>query len=53
MKEREVIIDGELIICEYHIKLTPTYDRIHFHPGKQDIAEGKIIIGIFAKHLNT
>jgi hypothetical protein len=53
MKEREVIINGESIICEYHTKLTLTHDRIHFHQGKHDIADGKIIIGIFAKHLTT
>lgn len=53
MREREVIIDGETVVCEYHTKLTNTYDRIHFHIGKQGIAEGKVIIGIFADHLTT
>lgn len=53
MKEREVIINNELVVCEWHTKLTPTYDRIHFHPGKMNIADGKIIIGIFAEHLST
>ena len=53
MKEREVIINGKSIICEYHTKLNPRYDRIHFHQGAQDIADGKIIIGIFARHLTT
>jgi hypothetical protein len=53
MQEREVIIDGETIVCEYHTKLTPTYDRIHFHPGRQGVAGGKIIVGIFAEHLTT
>ena len=53
MGEREVVIDGETVVCEYHTKLTNTYDRIHFYPGRQGVAEGKIIIGIFAEHLTT
>ena len=53
MQEREVFIDDERVVCDYHTKLTNTYDRIHFHPGTQGVAEGKIIIGIFAEHLTT
>lgn len=67
IKQREVEIDrvtigtravsvGEKVPCEWHTKITPTADRIHFHPGdtsEEKIAEGKIIVGIFAEHLDT
>ncbi len=53
MKEREVVVDNVALCCEWHTKLTPTHDRIHFHQGEEDVADGKIVIGIFAEHLST
>lgn len=52
-KQRKINIDKQEVICELHLKLSPTKNRIHFHPGKPGIAGGKIIIGIFHEHLTT
>jgi len=54
-KARIVAVNGQEVICEWHIKISPTHDRIHFAFDKTDrqIVEGKIIIGIFSRHLPT
>jgi len=70
MKERDVIVDvvhvgrrtlsvGRTVTCEWHTKISPLVDRIHFHPGlggapqdRRPPAEGRVIIGIFAEHLS-
>ncbi len=52
-RQREVTAEGIFLRCEWHTKLTPTYDRIHFHQGMPGILKGRIIIGIFAEHLGT
>jgi len=48
------------LICEPHTKLTQSglpgdntfrFDRIYFHQGKPDIAEGKILIAHIGEHL--
>ncbi len=71
MKEREGAVSHVLVgrrslpiettlMCEWHTKLTPTTDRIHFHPGidapeeaKKDKAarEKLLIVGMFVDHL--
>jgi hypothetical protein len=53
MRERKVMIDAHTLHCEWHCKLDPTENRIHFHPGRPGIAAGKVVIGIFAAHLPT
>jgi hypothetical protein len=52
-KQRKITIAGQDLYCELHLKLEPTKNRIHFHPGQPDIADGKVIIGIFHEHLPT
>lgn len=68
MREREVAVSNVLsgrrsllvrrtVTCEWHTKITPVSDRIHFHPGlggapESRPAEGKVIVGIFARHLS-
>jgi hypothetical protein len=49
MREREVEFNGKLVICEWHSKLRPNIDRIHFAFG--DEFREKILIGIFTSHL--
>ena len=62
MKERDVAVDGvqvgrralrvgKTVRCEWHTKIKPTADRIHFHPGEAEVAEGRLIVGLFADHL--
>jgi len=64
MKERDVGVDyvsvggrtirvGQTVRCEWHTKIKPTTDRIHFHPGADGVAEGRLIVGIFAGHLTV
>jgi len=53
MREREINVGGITLVCEWHTKLSSTYDRIHFHEGRPNVADGKIIIGIFSNHLRT
>jgi hypothetical protein len=58
MKERQVefrdVKIGEVrlgninVNCEWHLKLEPDRDRVHFYFGYQ-----KILIGIFSEHLST
>lgn len=50
---RTVVINGVSIICDWHTKIKPDIDRIHFRPGNPKVANGRIIIGIFADHLTT
>ena len=51
MKAREIVVQGTVITCEWHSKLHPNIDRIYFHPGKPELANNRIIVGIFADHL--
>lgn len=62
MKERDVIIekkhangsiDKHIVRCEWHLKIHPTRDRIHFHFGIPAVAGDKIIVGIFCDHLTV
>jgi hypothetical protein len=52
MKQREVVIDGETIICEWHTKLARHTGRIHFHPGEDGVLGGRLVVGLFARHLD-
>ncbi|QOL48454.1 hypothetical protein [Massilia litorea] len=59
MKEREINIAGEKILCEWHTKLQPTYGRIHFYArsyANEKVAKAvnkKVIVGVIAAHLTT
>ncbi len=59
MKERWVSIGGESVLCEWHTKLQPQIDRIHFNIGSSlshsvsNITKGKVVIGIFTDHLTV
>lgn len=49
MRAREVEFNGIAVICEWHTKLKPNIDRIHFAFGNE--FGDKILIGIFVDHL--
>jgi hypothetical protein len=51
MHLREVEFNGDKIICEWHTKLRPEIDRIHFAFGGS--FGDKVLIGIFVDHLPT
>jgi hypothetical protein len=53
MEQRRVTIDGWRVLCEWHTKLEPHRDRIYFHPGSSDVANGRLVVGIFHQHLPT
>ena len=52
MRLRDVEYGGEVYRCEWHSKLEPHRNRIHFHVigGK---GEPEVLIGIFHEHLAT
>jgi hypothetical protein len=50
MARRNVSYAGKVYCCEWHAKLLPTVDRIHFYPAFEG---DKILIGIFIDHLPT
>jgi hypothetical protein len=51
MRQRNVMFGNNEICCEWHLKIQPDRDRIHFHFGVPGIAGNKILIGIFCLHL--
>ena len=51
MRQRDVDHDGNVIRCEWHTKLEPHRNRIHFAFGGS--LDSKILIGIFVDHLDT
>jgi hypothetical protein len=51
MRLRDVAYNGSIIRCEWHTKLEPHRNRIHFAFG--DPFADKIFIGIFVDHLDT
>lgn len=55
MKEREVDFEGKTVVCEFHSKLTPTHDRIHFSPVLRETQDKRtyVVVGPFAEHLTT
>jgi hypothetical protein len=52
MAMRDAVFEGHTYRCEWHSKLEPHRNRIHFCPG-DDLTNSKIIIGIFVDHLPT
>jgi hypothetical protein len=48
MAERRVDFEGRAITCEWHTKLEPHRNRIHFA-----VIDGEVFVGIFAAHLTT
>jgi hypothetical protein len=59
MKERDIVIAGESICCEWHTKLDAQRGRIHFyawlHPKSavRQVIGNKVIVGIITDHLTT
>ncbi len=55
MREREVHFRGSTIVCEFHTKLAPTHDRIHFSPTVRYEPDNRkyLVVGPFAEHLTT
>lgn len=49
---RDVTYRGKRYRCEWHSKLEPHRNRIHFCPGDDEI-HGCVLIGIFVDHLLT
>ena len=52
MRLRDVEYRGQVYRCEWHSKLEPHRNRIHFHVIG-GIGEAKVLIGIFHEHLAT
>ena len=52
MRLRDVEFRGQVYRCEWHSKLEPNRNRIHFHVI-DCMSETKILIGIFHEHLAT
>lgn len=59
MLERNIVIKGETLCCEWHTKLTATRGRIHFYARaersdnlKSEIGT-RVVIGIITDHLST
>ena len=52
MRQRDVEFFGQVYRCEWHSKIEPHRNRIHFCVI-DDRAETKILIGIFTEHLPT
>jgi hypothetical protein len=52
MSLRDVEFDGQRLRCEWHSKLEPHRNRIHFYPG-DSATSGATVIGIFVNHLQT
>lgn len=46
MRERDVAFNGDVVRCEWHAKLQPHRNRIHFN-----VAEGRVLIGLLTRHL--
>jgi hypothetical protein len=51
MRQRDVPFHGRKYRCEWHSKLEPDRNRIHFHPAGESIEHP--LIGIFCDHLDT
>jgi hypothetical protein len=52
MRLRDVTYGGRRFRCEWHAKLEPNRNRIHFSEPSEYLA-GRILIGIFDDHLDT
>ncbi|MFI5488953.1 hypothetical protein [Micromonospora echinaurantiaca] len=53
MRHRDVEHDGRVYRCEWHAKLEPHRNRIHFWVPQADDDEDKLVIGKFVIHLPT
>jgi hypothetical protein len=49
MRMRDVEFEGRVVRCEWHTKIKPNIDRIHFSFG--DGLDERLLIGIFVDHL--
>jgi len=52
MAMRDVVFGGRIYRCEWHSKLEPHRNRIHFYPSDAS-TQDKVLIGIFIDHLPT
>lgn len=52
MKQREVEYDGRTYRCEWHAKIEPHRNRIHFTPPDRG-PNGRMLVGVFVDHLDT
>ena len=52
MAMRDVVFEGRTYRCEWHSKIEPHRNRIHFYPGDTS-TYGQILVGIFIDHLPT
>ncbi|WP_344888407.1 hypothetical protein [Actinomadura meridiana] len=51
MRHRDVEYAGKVVRCEWHMKLRPNVNRIHFAFGME--LQPRILVGIFVDHLPT
>lgn len=47
---REIILDGRVLYCEWHVKIQGHQNRIHFHPPVLESGD-KVVIGVIHEHL--
>jgi hypothetical protein len=52
MRLREVKYQDQTVCCEWHAKLEPNRNRIHFSAPSDQLG-GRVLIGIFIEHLQT
>ena len=53
MKERNAIFGKITCCCEWHVKFSKTFDRMHFYFGNPNISGGKTLICHFVEHFST
>ncbi|MBF0108647.1 MAG: hypothetical protein HQL76_05690 [Magnetococcales bacterium] len=53
MDERKTSFGGRTFFCEWHVKFRPNIDRMYFHFGFPDVADGRILICHFTRHFRT
>lgn len=53
MQQRVAHFSGQPATCECHTKISPQFNRIHFRTPIANIAEGKMLVGIFVDHLDV
>lgn len=47
---REIELGGQTLYCEWHVKLEPHQNRIHFH-APVSVSANKVVIGMIDEHL--
>ncbi|HET8684256.1 MAG TPA: hypothetical protein VFM54_20630 [Micromonosporaceae bacterium] len=52
MRQRDVVHEGRTYRCEWHAKIEPHRNRIHFAVCGQELA-GRLLVGVFVDHLAT